>query len=85
VQPAKESIAVIPEFSEGFGLTQSKSRSVEWLKLKVIAVNYSAVFFQLTKTKIVVNEKVNVSLMKTKTKTYQKTKTKSKQKNKNKN
>ena len=36
--------------------------------------------FQLTKTKIVVNEKVNVSLTKTKTKKYPKTKTKRKNK-----
>ena len=47
-----------------------------------------AVFFQLTKTrtKIIVNEKVNVSVTKTKTKTneYQKTKTKRENKNENK-
>ena len=46
-----------------------------------------AVFFQLTKTKIVVNEKVNFSLTKTKTKMkkYQKTKNKTKRINKNEN
>jgi len=51
----------------------------------LLKCNNKAGFFQLTnmKTKIVVNEKVNVLLTKTKTKKYQKTKTKLESKNEN--
>ena len=46
------------------------------LQMGIMGFTYSV--FQLTKTKIVVNEKVNVSLTKTKTKKYPKTKRKNK-------